>query len=558
MYRKLQNNDELIKEVYTELGENSVLPIHWLSAEGQIIYVNNATCEQWGYEKSELLGMYIFDIDPIFQKEKFAETFAKLIDIRVIKIPTKHKKKSGELIDVEVIATLCHLGGKPISVSYVFDITENIRQEKQIKELNDNLEKIVASRTEELQRQIKALQETEEKLLLTERKYTAAIQTTQDAVAITRVSDGMYIDINQGFTNISGYEPEEIIGKTAKEINIWHDYEARDFLISELKKHGVYRNMDTKYIGKGGKIIHGLMSASLQEMNGETVLLSVTKDIGDIKKIEQELKELNNNLQLKVEEEVALRQRQEAIVFAQKKLADMGQMINSIAHQWRQPINGLGLLVQLFAAESRSNQVTPEKINEFEKESMKMIIHLSDTIDQFRKFFSPDKEKALFNVVQTISFAMDLVRAQLASKLISLHMTYNSDKVNTNELPVILIDSYEGEFKQALLNIIYNATDAIVSNDMGGNIFIDITEIDDKVTIAISDTGGGVEMNIINRIFDPFFSTKKHADGTGIGLYMSKTIIEKHMNGRLTADNTKEGAVFTIELPLEGKNADRL
>ncbi|SFV59899.1 PUTATIVE TWO-COMPONENT SENSOR [hydrothermal vent metagenome] len=248
-------------------------------------------------------------------------------------------------------------------------------------------------------------------------------------------------------------------------------------------------------------------------------------------------------LQLKIKEALEENTRQLQTLQQQSKMASMGEMIGAIAHQWRQPLNELGLSIQNLKYDYRAGVVDKDFIDEFIEYNKKTIMFMSNTIDDFRSFFRVDKEKKRFNVLETTQSVVSMLSAQLNS----LNITTNIEGDSFDHI------GYQSEYQQVILNIVNNAKDALVDNNIKNpTINISITRCSnpniDKQTcqVTISDNAGGVAEDIIDRIFEPYFTTKEQGRGTGIGLYMSKMIIEENMGGKLTVENRDGGASFTI------------
>jgi len=260
-----------------------------------------------------------------------------------------------------------------------------------------------------------------------------------------------------------------------------------------------------------------------------------------------ELEELNKNLKALVETETNRRIEQEHMLLQQNKLAALGEMIGAIAHQWRQPLNSLGLSIQDISYAKQFNELDDNYIDKFQKDSMNTIKRLSSTIDDFRNFFKPNKEKKEFFIEDVIASTINIVEAQFKNNFI---------KIEFDKTPKYRFFGFEGELGQVILNILSNAKDAINNSKNKDNGVVKISTTDNKshVVIEISDNGGGIPPNVIERIFEPYYSTKEQGKGVGIGLYMSKEIVERHMNGTITAHNNDEGAVFRVELPKTSTN----
>lgn len=255
----------------------------------------------------------------------------------------------------------------------------------------------------------------------------------------------------------------------------------------------------------------------------------------------QELDELNKDLDKKIKDEVAKRQNQEALLIHQSRLAAMGEMIGAIAHQWRQPLNALGLVHQNLELRYRNGKLDDDFMRQCMDKSERLIQKMSSTIDDFRDFFKPNKHIEAFNIKSTILATVDLLEAQLKNHNICLETFCDDD---------LIINSLRGEFSQVLVNLLSNAKDILVERQPAQPIITIKAKKTPQglITITVKDNGGGVESGIMDKIYDPYFTTKEEGKGTGIGLYMSKMIIENNMAGRLYAFNDAEGANFVIEL----------
>ena len=251
-------------------------------------------------------------------------------------------------------------------------------------------------------------------------------------------------------------------------------------------------------------------------------------------------KRLNIELEIRVEDEIKKQKAQEEILIHQSRSAEIGEMINNIAHQWRQPLNNLSLTIQNIGFKYENDVLTKEELNETIDKSKMIINSMSNTIDTFRNFFEPTKNKNLFKVEHSIENTLEILSSTLRF--------YNIEVVKEIIDDVEIYD-YENEFSQVLLNIITNARDALVSNKIEKPIIkVNVSKIENNVIVKIKDNANGINEEIIDRIFEPYFTTKGKGNGTGIGLYMSKLIIEKNMNGKLTVKNDNDGAVFIITL----------
>jgi len=233
--------------------------------------------------------------------------------------------------------------------------------------------------------------------------------------------------------------------------------------------------------------------------------------------------------------------QKEQLLFQQSKSAAMGEMISNIAHQWRQPLNALSLTIQNIYYSYESNELDIKQLKRSTDKAEKLMLSMSQTIDDFRDFFKPNKIHEEFNISSTINKTIDLISASYKNSNIVLIKTLEEK---------LIIHGPSNEFSQVLLNILNNSKDAIQTNNiLNPNVSITSYYNNDVAIIEIEDNAGGINPNIINKIFEPYFTTKAQDIGTGIGLYMSKMIIEKSMHGKIDVSNTMQGVKFTITLP---------
>ncbi|QIR75463.1 hypothetical protein FA592_04190 [Sulfurospirillum diekertiae] len=255
---------------------------------------------------------------------------------------------------------------------------------------------------------------------------------------------------------------------------------------------------------------------------------------------EASLKELNHTLEDRVNEEITRRMENEQILMHQSRLASMGEMIGNIAHQWRQPLSELGATLMNLQILWEKQKLTTAIFDDRIKRSEGLIAYMSKTIDDFRNFFVSDNQKERYSVNEAVHKSLALIESALKNHHITL-LLQEDDRCE--------VEGYPSQFAQAMLNIISNAKDILLERSIRTpTIWITLTCKAGKTLIRIADNGGGIALVPIEKIFEPYVSTKHAKNGTGIGLYMSKTIIEKNANGILRAYNSDKGAVFEIIL----------
>ena len=262
----------------------------------------------------------------------------------------------------------------------------------------------------------------------------------------------------------------------------------------------------------------------------------------------KELKDYKENLEEKVEKALEEKRYQEAILVQQSKMAAMGEMIASIAHQWKQPLATVASIVN---TEKMKNNLSVQKdghLCETYDSILTQVDYMDQTISDFSNFFRPKDKKEFFPLNRSINDVLKILRPQLTKHQIKVEYNQEQDK--------LILEGYRSEFSQVLLNIITNAKDAILDNidkksisEGEGKITIKSFFEDNKVKLTICDNGGGIPDEIIENIFTLYFTTKGEELGTGIGLYMSKMIMDSHMKGDISAKNIPNGVCIDLQMP---------
>jgi len=262
----------------------------------------------------------------------------------------------------------------------------------------------------------------------------------------------------------------------------------------------------------------------------------------------KELQKINSELELRVKREVEENLKKDAVLSKQSKFAAMGEMIQNIAHQWRQPLSIISTGASgLKVKKEIDGEIDDKMLDETLEKIINTTIHLSTTIDDFMHYFKPNKKKEQFRLDEIIEKTLSIFNCKIDNKKIEI--IKNVDDISIN--------SFQGEFVQILINILNNARDAFKEKKPENMyIFIDAQSKNGEITINIKDNAGGIRDDIIEKIFDPYFTTKHQFQGTGIGLYMCKEIIDKHMEGSIEVKNERfnfnknyyKGASFNIKL----------
>jgi PAS domain S-box-containing protein len=352
---------------------------------------------------------------------------------------------------------------------------------------------------------------------------------------------GIVTYVSQAFQDVTGYSSTELIGKSQNIIQ--HPdmpKEVFETLWQTISK-GKPWNGYIKNKKKNGSYFW-IRSTILPDIDSTGTIVgynAISENVTDA----VAYAELSKTLESRVQEELQKNSEQTAYMIQQSRLAQMGEMISMIAHQWRQPLASISAIAGTLSLDVMMKNYNEDFFEERLNSVSELSQYLSDTIDDFRSFFKKDKILEKVDVKDMVNACLQIIGSSLKNNNITIVMEIDEN---------IILESYVNELKQVLLNIFKNAEDALCDhNTENATIAITGNQKESNVYLTIEDNAGGVPKEIIDKIFDPYFSTKKKKDGTGLGLYMSKTIIEEHCNGTLMLENSKIGACFTIILPIE-------
>ena len=408
----------------------------------------------------------------------------------------------------------------------------------------------------------------EEALCKSEQRFRNLFENVLVVSLLIDPADGAIVDANAAAARFYGWTVQELRTMKITEVNTLSPEEVQQEMAlarSEQRLHFLFQHRLADNTTRDVEVYSGPIQSG-----DKTLLYSIIHDITEQKRAEEALiektrllEELSRDLRNRVEKEVDNRLRSEQILIQQSKLAAMGEMLGAISHQWRQPLNALGLIVQNVQDAYNFGELDKDLIDSTVEKSMRQIQHMSKTINDFRNFFRPDKEKTDFDPMRAIGDVLVLLSAQLSANGISYRFTSrNKGHVIEDESTIIssqerMVRGYRNEFEHVILNLIHNARDAIMAREENapshpfspGLITFDLQQTDSYIAIDVTDNGGGIAPGIIDRIFEPYFTTKEQAKGTGLGLYISKVIMG-HMDGTLSAKNSDHGAVFTLTLPV--------
>lgn len=462
----------------------------------RILDVNETECKVLGYSKEEMLSMSIFDIDPQLDADS-AKELRQLLQKENFQFERTHRRKDGSIFPVEVnLALVEH--DKTYMLGIARDITERKIAEQSLRESEEKFHSITAS--------------------------------AQDAILMMD-DEGKITYWNEAAEKIFGYTEKEVMGWSLHELLAPERFlEAHHKAFEHFKKTGegavVGKTIELAALKKDETEFPIELSLSTVMKNGRWNAIGMIRDITERKKMEFELKQ------------------NEEMMIAQSKQAAMGDMIAMIAHQWRQPLAIMGMDINnLIMSISFDEEITNDYLLKLSEALNKQLHQLSETIDNFRNFFRPSQSRVEITIGEVLENTFNIIGASCENSNIILNVQ-NSSKSS------LFIN--KSSLIQVLLNLLGNAKDILLANKVAkAAITITANETNEAVTISICDNGGGIPESILDKIGQPYFTTKKDLNGTGLGLYISRIIIEKHLFGTLRWYNKEGGACFEITLKIK-------
>ncbi|MCK9473999.1 ATP-binding protein [Sulfurimonas sp.] len=397
------------------------------------------------------------------------------------------------------------------------------------------------------------------------KQYKEAIEKS-NIISKTDVN-GIITFVNDEFCTISKYSKDELLGKNHNIVR--HPdvpKEKFNLLWETIKNKNIYKGT-VKNLAKDGSTFYvnttiiPILDKSDTIIEYIAIRYDVTKELllreelfkkkaeyeelnrsleKMVEEQTKELKELNLTLEERVKEEIAKNEERQRVMFWQSRHASLGQMLANIAHQWRQPLTELSLA--MFNIKKSVQNGSESEVSKFYEESKHIIKNMSETIDDFTNFFSPDKEKHYFNISDSIRESIGLLQSVIDDEMITVKTTFEDIEVLgiTNELT------------QVIINLINNSKDAFIhSSILLREITIATKRENSFAVIEVQDNAGGIAKENLEKIFEPYFTTKHKSRGTGLGLFMSRMICEQGLGGTLDVKSKKHTTIFSIKIPLD-------
>ena len=477
----------------------------------QFIFTNTSAQKQLGYSKDEFKSMTALAIKPEFDEASFRALLAPLRtgDKKAQHYQTRHRTKSGRLYPVEVHVQFFEPKDGP---SYFLVIAVNISEQRQL----------------------------EAKLSSIFSAVNAIIWSTDEHLIIEHVSHSVM--------QLLGHQSNNFIGQDLRNLfdtEMFHpdDRKSQREAVENMLQNGIpVSNLAHRVKTANGewKWMAVSISPIYDENQNLQNVVGVVTDISAQKNAEAQLLRLNKELDQRVQDALAENRQKDILIQQQSRMVAMGEMIGNIAHQWRQPLNSLAIILMDMEDSFRMGEASVDSVTHSIGRCNDLLAKMSTTIDDFRNFFKTDKQLEKILLANIVEETTSLLGSSLDFHHIELQIL--------KHLSTIEAWIYPGELSQALLCLINNAKDQIILRQIDqGKIIIELDDTPEWAIIRVSDNAGGISEQHLPKIFDPYFTTK--VDGTGLGLYISKLTIEQSMRGQVSVKNLAGGACFTVLLP---------
>ncbi|MBF0593050.1 MAG: PAS domain S-box protein [Nitrospirae bacterium] len=558
------------ERLYTSLMDTIPDIVYKVDLDGNFTFINGAV-RMIGYEPEELIGRHFSTIIepeeieyvsrlavlPRYMGKALGEHHSpKLFDER----RTLHRSTHG--LEVHIIRKCVANGSKEtaskthetiigeVNSSGVYTLDYN-RDHKEFIGTLGIIKPIEQGGSSGVIRDITVRKQEVDSLLRLKKIMEDITQGISDSMSLM-TDDFRILWANKAAEEHMGYRLDELVGRHCYEvthhIDTPCDSPSHPCPLREVMATGKSTTMLHTHLDKQGNkryVEVTVYRITEEDASNITRYIYVSKDVTEKKEMEESLFELNRMLEGRVQQETMLKLEKEQLLIQQSKMASMGEMITSIIHQWKQPLNAISLTIMEISEANTFGDLNKDYLDTLQDNILQQIQFMSKTMDDFKNFLLPSKEKISFDIIKATEDIITMFSPLFKKNNILINL--KSPKDNTLE-----VSGYPNEFKQVILNLINNSRDAIVSRvdetRSGGHIDINIFNEGGKIIVSICDDGGGIEPEIMDRIFEPYFTTKPSDKGTGIGLYISKTIIEDNMGWRLTAGNVEGATEFRIEI----------
>ncbi len=558
----LYAKDDLILDEYFEKNGQVMLLVEPKS--GKIERANESAARFYGYPKEKLESMGIQEINMLTPEQVAKERELARSEKRNYFI-FRHKLADGSVKRVEVYSHPIEIDSNTLLFSTIHDVSNLELAEQTVKHYSESLEKQVDIKTKEileyergrrnqilaalaaaivvivlLAYNIKKRRKNEEQL-----RNDRMILDSIGAYVYTKDLEGRYTYANRLVCELFRTPLDGVIGTDDSKyfsLEISDDLKQNDNLV--LREGKTIETEECNVIAASGEVRYYFVAKKpLRDSSGRvTGMFGVSTDVTQHREMEDELKELTQNLKERVDTEVTKRMKHEQLLIQQSKMAAMGEMISTIAHQWKQPLNMIALFSQQINDVVEYDGADPQKLSEITQKIMVQVEFMGKTMNDFRDFFKPSHNITTFKTCELAKEVYRLTEAKMKKLQVALEIEEHQCFV-VSELP--------NEFKQVIFNIYGNACDVFEERKTENRkIALFFEKRDGLGVMKIRDNGGGIPDELLpDKLFESYISTKGEK-GTGVGLHISRMIIEEKFHGKLWAHNVDGGAEFVIELPI--------
>jgi PAS domain S-box-containing protein len=403
-----------------------------------------------------------------------------------------------------------------------------------------------------------AKHKAEVKLRKNENRYRLLAENARDMIYRIQLKPNRYFEyVSPSATNLTGYSPEEHYADSMLGFKIVHPDDRHVLVELSAGKAVFEKPLLLRWIRKDGSVLWcEQRNVPIFDESGELIAIEgIARDVTEQKIVEERLKvvnaelwdkklaleSFNRSLEQRITMEVEKNRNLDQIMALQARQAALGEMMGNIAHQWRQPLNAVSLAIYDLAEAFEHKEFSEEYMEEAMKDVNRIVQSMSQTIDDFRNYFSPQKERSTFNVRKIVQSALLIMSADMESNDIKIDSEFADDAIAFG---------YSNELIQIIINILKNARDSIIEYKPSERLIkLNVSTEQDKSSIQIFNTGPQVSETNLLKLFDPYFTTKDENNALGLGLYIAKILVEKNMKGKIFCNNLDDGVQFTIELP---------
>lgn len=500
----LKEQLQISESRYRELSDLLPVAVFEMDINATITFCNMYAYELTGYNKEDFnKGFNAIQLIVPEERAKAQQNILKVMKEAVLQdTEYKAQKKDGTIITVVIRSAPITKDGKTVGVrGVIIDITERKQIEEELKKHHNYLEELVNKRTLELNSTLTQLQQEISERKIAEESFFKAFNYNPNAMAISAIDDGKYLNINDSFLRISGYSREEVIGLNAVELGLW-DQKQHDMTINLLKNHYSIHNFEATFHTKSGERRIGLFSAEAIELNGKPYMLRSFNDITEKRKFEKEITRLD-------------------------RLSLIGEMAAGIGHEIRNPMTTVRGFLQILRG--KANYLEHKEHFDI------MIQELDRANDIITEFLSLAKNKLVTKELSNINSILKTLAPLIQAD------AFKDDKFtvfNFGDIPDLMLD--EKEMRQLILNLTRNGLEAMLpSGTLTINTYIDNSE----VVLSIQDEGTGISQETLEKIGTPFFTTKEN--GTGLGLAICYSIASRH-NASIKVDSSTYGTTISV------------